>query len=96
MALPGWVTDYSGMTALAAIGSLARGRQWSDPVTGRFLWMRFISEFATAIGLAVVVVSWGTWAHVEMPVLCGICVGAGWLGPEPVANFILNKLGAGK
>lgn len=96
MHLPDWVVDYLGMTALAAVGSLARGRQWLDGGTGRFLWMKFWTEFLTAIGLSVVVMAWGTWQHVEIPVLCGIAVFSGWLGPEPLTNFLMARFGGPK
>ncbi len=91
--LPPWVSEYCAMAGLAGVGSLARGKSWTDAGSGRFLRMKFVSELATAIGLGVVVISWGSWARVEPAVLGGICVGAGWLGPEAVSGFLLEKLG---
>lgn len=93
MQVPEWFPEYGGMTLLAAVGSLARGKQWVDPVTGRFVWQKFVTEAATAVGLAVVVISVGTSWHVEPAALGGLCVGAGWLGPATVSDFLLQKLG---
>lgn len=93
MQLPEGFPEYAGMTVLAAIGSIARGKQWFDPETGRFVVAKFVTEAATAIGLGVVIVSVGATWHVELPVLCGICVGAGWLGPESVSRLVMGRLG---
>jgi hypothetical protein len=81
------------MTALTAMGALARGRRWSDPVTGRFLPEKFVAEAATAAGLAVVAIGMGNVWHVEPSALAAICVGCGWLGPDTVSSFLLKKIG---
>lgn len=93
MQLPDWFPEYAGFTGLAAVGSIARGKQWFDPLTGKFSWARFVTEASIAVGLAAVIGGCGVAWHVEVPVLCALCVGGGWLGPEPVAKFLLDKVG---
>lgn len=60
---------------------------------GKFLWSKFITEAATAIGIAAVIIGIGTWTHVDPRVLSAMCVGAGWLGPATVSELVLAKLG---
>jgi len=92
MSVPSEVPQYAGMAALAGVGSLARGKQWMSP-EGKFLWSKFITEAATAIGLAVAVIAAGHSWHIEPEVMAGLCVGAGWLGPATVSDLVLAKLG---
>lgn len=95
MVLPDWVPQYGGMAALAGVGSVARGKQWFGQ-DGRFMWAKFLSEAATAIGLGVVIVAAGEYWHIDARVLSGLCVGAGWLGPAAVSELVLEKLGVKK
>jgi hypothetical protein len=93
MHTPDWLPPYGATSLLAGIGSLMRAKQWKDPVTGRLVVAQMVTEGATAVGLGVAVIAFGTSYHVELPVLCGISVFAGWLGPGPIAAFVLKKLG---
>lgn len=93
MDLPGWFPEYTGMSLLAGVGSLMRAKQWTDPVTRKVQWSKLVTEGATAIGLGVGVIALGASWHVETPVLCGISVFAGWLGPATVSELVLKKIG---
>lgn len=95
MNIPGWLPPY-GATALAALcGSVARGKTWQDP-GGRLLMSRVFPEAATALGLSVGVVALGSYANVDLKVLAGIAVFAGWLGPAAVSDMVLSRIGVKK
>lgn len=83
------------MSFLAGVGSLMRAKQWKA-ADGRIDWGKFVTEGATAVGLGVGVIALGSWGHVEVPVLCGISVFAGWLGPAAVSEMVLARIGKGK
>lgn len=67
-----------------------------DPDTHQFVWQKFVTEAATAVGLAVVIISAGQYYHVDPKVIAGLCVGGGWLGPVTVSDFVMQKLGLKK
>jgi hypothetical protein len=54
---------------------------------------RVLPEVATAIGLSVGVMALGTYGHVDLKILAGLAVFAGWLGPAAVSDMVLAKLG---
>ena len=81
---------------LAGVGSLMRYRQWLDPATGKLAPAKMIAEGATAVGLGVGVIAVGSIWHVETPVLCGVSVFAGWLGPAAVGDLVLSRIGLKK
>lgn len=97
MQLPGWVNDYGAVSAAAFFGSLANGSRWKDG-TGSFVWSRIITEGATVIGLAIGIMAFADWTKgvVDLKVMCGAGVLAGWLGPQTVANFVLSRIGVGQ
>ena len=95
MQVPDWLAPY-GATAMAALlGSVARGKTWVGG-DGRLMLVRVLPELATAVGLSIGVMAIGSYTHVDLKVLAGIAVFAGWLGPVAVSDMVLSKLGVKK
>lgn len=99
MQVPDWLPEYGAVSGAALLGSVAnaKGSRWRG-IDGRIDWHTVIVEGATVIGLSVGIIAFGDWTKgvVDLKVLCGIGVIAGWLGPETVAGFVLEKLGVRK
>ncbi len=95
MALPDWLPDYGGTSFAALVGSLARGKSWLG-VDGRLLKARVVTELATAVGLSMALVAAGEYFHVDLRVLLGLGVFAGWLGPAAVSDMVLARIPGGK
>lgn len=76
----------------AGLGSVARGRNWVD-AAGKFVLSKFMTEGATALGLAIGIVALGDKFALDMKLVAGLCVFAGWLGPAAVSDFVLKKFG---
>ena len=51
-----------------------------------------MTEAATAVGLSMAVVGLGTIWLVDLKLLIGIAVFAGWLGPAAVSDLVLSRL----
>lgn len=83
------------MALLALFGSLARGKNWQDPVTGKILKTKCISEVATAVMIAVLAVAGGVYLHVSLIYVSAFSVLGGWLGPEAVSKLVMDKFKVG-
>ena len=95
MTLPDWLPPY-GATAIAALcGSVARGKTWRGE-DGKFQMAKVIPEVATALGLSMGVMALGEYGHVDLKILAGLAVFAGWLGPAAVADMVLSRIGGKK
>ena len=94
MTLPSWLSEYGAVSAAAFFGSLANGSRWKGPA-GNFIWSRVITEGATVVALAIGIMAFADYVRgaVDLKVLCGAGVLAGWLGPRTVADFVLSKIG---
>lgn len=91
MQAPDWLPEYGVMGFAALIGSVARGKSWTGG-DGKVLVARVVTELATAVGLAMAVVSAGEYFHVDLKVLVGLAVFSGWLGPAAVSDMVLSRL----
>ena len=91
MQAPDWLPPYGGTAVAAWVGCVARGRSWRD-ADGRLVVARFLTEAATAVGLSMAVVGLGTIWLVDLKLLIGIAVFAGWLGPAAVSDLVLARL----
>ena len=92
MTLPDWASGYGATAGAALVGSIARGRSWLG-ADGRFRMTRLLPEVATAVGLSFGIMAVGEWGHVDLKVLAGMAVFAGWLGPAAVADMALARFG---
>ena len=97
MVLPDWVTEYSAVAAATFFGSFANGPRWRDS-SGNFCLSQFLTEGATVLGLTVGLIGLADYSHgiIDLKVLCGGGVLFGWLGPKPIADFVLTRLGVRK
>lgn len=91
MEAPDWFPSYGATAFAALVGSLARGRAWRG-ADGRLVVARFLTEGATAVGLSMAVVAAGEYFHVDLKLLIGVAVFAGWLGPAAVSDMVLSRL----
>lgn len=55
---------------------------------------RFLTEAATAVGLSMAAVAVGEYFHVDLKILVGVAVFAGWLGPAAVGDLVLSRFSA--
>lgn len=84
---PSWGMEYGGAALAAAMGSVARGRRWTDPASGKFSFGRFVAEAGTALALSFVVIAGMDYFHWDYRVALAIAVFCGWLGPAAVADI---------
>lgn len=91
MQAPEWLPQYAATGAAALIGSLARGRSWRGP-DGRVHVVLIVPELVTAIALSIGVMALGSYGHVDMKILAGLAVFAGWLGPAAVSDLVMAKI----
>lgn len=96
MILPPWLSDYGAVSASALAGSLANGGRWRG-VDGKFSFGVMVPELAAAVALAVGIMALGEYSHglIDLKVLAGLGVLGGWLGPKPVADFVIRKFFGG-
>lgn len=92
MALPDWVSDYGAVSGAALAASVANGSRWKG-TDGKYDMHRLVPELATAVCLAIGIMAVGEYSHglIDIKVLVGLGVLAGWLGPQPVADWVVNK-----
>lgn len=97
MTVPDWLTEYSAVAAATFFGSFANGPRWRDS-EGRFCLSQFVTEGATVVALTVGLIGLADYSHgaIDLKVLCGGGVLFGWLGPKPIADWVLEKLGVKK
>lgn len=90
--IPDWVSDYSAVSGAALAASVANGSRWRR-ADGTWDWHRLAPELATAVCLAMGIMAVGEYSHglVDLKVLVGLGVLAGWLGPQPVADFVVAR-----
>lgn len=94
MQTPDWLPEYGAVALATFFGSFANGPRWRDS-SGRFSRAQFLTEGAAVVGLTIALVGMADYAQgiVDTKVLCAIGVMFGWLGPQPVAAWVLEKLG---
>ncbi len=97
MQVPDWVTEYGAVAAATFFGSFANGPRWRDS-SGHFCRAQFVTEGATVIALTIALIGLAQWSHgvIDLKVLCGGGVLFGWLGPQPIAQWFLEKVGLKK
>lgn len=96
MALPDWVSDYGAVSGAALAASVANGSRWKG-LDGKYQWSRLVPEMATAVCLSIGIMAVGEYSHglIDIRVLVGLGVLSGWLGPQPVADWVVNKFFGG-
>jgi hypothetical protein len=91
------VLSTVGLGALALAGSISKGRQWRDPVTGRISISIMATGIATAILLASIVRAAGVHYGVEIGAQIAIAGVAGYIGPDPIiagiSKLVLRRFG---
>ena len=90
--IPDWASEYAAVAASAFFGGVANGNRWRD-AGGNWIWQRIVIEAMTALALAIGIIALAGLANVDLRILCGLGVLGGWLGPRPVADYALKKLG---
>lgn len=95
LVLPDWVGEYAAVTASALFGGIANGSRWRDQ-SGAWQWSRVGIETATAVALSVGIMALGETTHLDLKILSGLGVLAGWLGPRAVSGLALKRLGLGQ
>lgn len=95
MGIPDWLPPYGATAAAALFGSVARGKTWRGE-DGKIQMGRVFPEIATALGLSIGVMALGEYGHVDLKILAGLAVFAGWLGPAAVSDMVLARIGAKK
>lgn len=92
MTPPDWLSEYGAVGISAFFGGIANGSRWRD-AQGNWVWRRTFIEMGTAVAIAIGLMALAESTHVDLKILCGLGVLAGWLGPRPVADYALRKLG---
>lgn len=97
MQLPDWLPEYGAVAAATFFGSFANGPRWRD-ASGRFCLSQFLTEGATVVGLTIGLIGLADYSHgvLDLKVLCAGGVLFGWLGPKPIADWVLIRLGVKK
>ena len=85
------------MAGATFFGSFANGPRWRGS-DGKFSASQFLTEAATVIGLTIGLIGLADYSHgaIDLKVLCGAGVLFGWLGPKPIADWVLTRLGVKK
>ena len=97
MNTPDWLPEYGAVAAATFFGSFANGPRWRN-ATGGFSRPQFFTELSAVLGLTIGLIALADYSHglIDLKVLCGGGVVFGWLGPQPVATWVLEKLGVRK
>lgn len=90
--VPDWLSEYSAVAVSAFFGGVANGSRWKDD-QGKWSWSRVGIEAMTALALSVAIIALAERFDLDLRILCGLGVLSGWLGPKPVADFALKRLG---
>jgi hypothetical protein len=86
-----------GMSLLATVGSIAKGRQWRNKDTGKIDWGIMSAGAGTSVMLAMIVRALGVHYNIEITAQFALAGIFGYIGPEPImaviSKMLLKKFG---